>query len=846
MNSSIHWFVGASYGSGSEDQTERFLAEGIWENGFQNKHFDTVKSMKPGERIAIKSSYTRKKELPFDNKGNTVSVLGIKAVGTITENLNDGKVVKVDWEEHTEPAREWYFYTNRATIWRVTPDDWMRQGLIEFAFNGKKQDTDRFRNAPFWAERFGDKPKETQRFLWTQFYEELADRLLDHKHDRTKLIEFIHELPGKVESVSLLNDQPEEGNKQPLKDICPFTVFALFNRGITEPNRVAIATELASFLTLDSPVPKSFEGIPVVNNQGTWFFAYQYKRGTSDIDNLWSLFESALSYAKNSDNETLDQVAKGYDQALRQHGTGWNLSMGLYWIRPWKFLTLDGQSQKYIEKKLDIEIGRSGKGKRSSAKEYLSLIEDLEERFQEDSYPVHSFPELSLAAWAFEDTETAIHPGATDLVDVDEDDEIDFDEVSDAEKSVIPKFDELMIPFLRVIKDGKAHQSKQVYQTLKVELKMTEFDSVTVESTGKPLFDNRAAWAKSYLKKAGLVEFPARGEVQLTEDGMHFIGLPLSELARFKRFTDFFSIGESFTYEDESHLAPYTLENIVEDGCFLDVADLKSMLQHLRIKKNIILQGPPGTGKTWLAKKLAFALIGKKKESALKAVQFHPNLSYEDFVRGWRPSAEGKLELVNGPFIEMIDRAKKDAKTNHVVVIEEINRGNPAQIFGEMLTLLEADKRTPDEALELSYRKYEGEKVHIPANLFVVGTMNIADRSLALVDLALRRRFAFYDLKPVLNEAWKNWVHDKSKISKQLLSEIQTRISNLNSEIENDKNLGPQFKVGHSFVTPNVQIDDPHLWFTSVIESEIGPLLEEYWFDDIEKAQSATNALLLE
>ncbi|HIF6173421.1 TPA: McrB family protein, partial [Vibrio parahaemolyticus] len=186
-------------------------------------------------------------------------------------------------------------------------------------------------------------------------------------------------------------------------------------------------------------------------------------------------------------------------------------------------------------------------------------------------------------------------------------------------------------------------------------------------------------------------------------------------------------------------IEPYTIDDIIADGCFLERESIVKIITQLRHKKNIILQCPPGTGKTWLAKKLAYALMGQKDENSLRAVQFHPNLSYEDFVRGWRPSGEGKLTLVDGPFLEIINEAKKDASIKHVVVIEEINRGNSAQILGEMLTLLEADKRTPSEALELSYRRTEGERIHIPANLYVIGTMNIADRSLALVDLALRR-----------------------------------------------------------------------------------------------------------
>ena len=174
---------------------------------------------------------------------------------------------------------------------------------------------------------------------------------------------------------------------------------------------------------------------------------------------------------------------------------------------------------------------------------------------------------------------------------------------------------------------------------------------------------------------------------------------------------------------------PYKISNILEDGCFLEKSKLDEILKRLNGKRNLILQGPPGTGKTWLAKRLAYALIGEKNDAKMRSFQFHPNMSYEDFVRGYRPNTEGKLDLVDGPFMEMVDAAKSDPSSKYVMVIEEINRGNPVQIFGEMLTLLESDKRTPDEALELTYRKQDGERVHIPENLYVIGTMNMADRS---------------------------------------------------------------------------------------------------------------------
>jgi 5-methylcytosine-specific restriction protein B len=180
------------------------------------------------------------------------------------------------------------------------------------------------------------------------------------------------------------------------------------------------------------------------------------------------------------------------------------------------------------------------------------------------------------------------------------------------------------------------------------------------------------------------------------------------------------------------------------------------------------------------------------------------------------------------------------------VVIEEINRGNPAQIFGEMLTLLEADKRTPTEALELSYRRSENERVFIPDNLYVIGTMNVADRSLALVDLALRRRFAFINLEPIFGEVWRNWVHQKSGISIATLEDIEQRLLVLNNDISTDSTLGAQFKIGHSYVTPafSTTIDDAQEWFKQVVSTEIGPLLDEYWFDDLDRSRKAQDVLI--
>lgn len=294
---------------------------------------------------------------------------------------------------------------------------------------------------------------------------------------------------------------------------------------------------------------------------------------------------------------------------------------------------------------------------------------------------------------------------------------------------------------------------------------------------------------------------------------------------------------------DEPTLRPYTLADVDEENCFHSPDHLHRILQHWQDTQNLVLQGAPGTGKTWLARRLAQALIGTREPGAIRSVQFHPNTSYEDFVRGWRPTSSGRLELTDGVLLQHAERARAHPDIPHVLIIEEINRGNPAQAFGEMLTLIETSKRNPDDALTLSYPRRDDEQYYLPDNLYLLGTMNLADRSLALVDLALRRRFSFETLHPAFTDRWAAHVATKLPTNPDLVDTISQRISELNAVIAADPQLGPHFQIGHSFLTPTETQSDATAWYLGVIDTQIGPQLHEYWFDNRDQAQAAITAL---
>lgn len=298
---------------------------------------------------------------------------------------------------------------------------------------------------------------------------------------------------------------------------------------------------------------------------------------------------------------------------------------------------------------------------------------------------------------------------------------------------------------------------------------------------------------------------------------------------------------------DPEHLPkPYTKEMAMKEVFFTE-SRFDDALEALREKKNLVLQGPPGVGKTFVAERLAMALIGTNDPQRIQMIQFHQSYSYEDFIQGFRPTAKGSFELKYGIFNQFCRRAQVDEQKNeaYVFIIDEINRGNLSKIFGELMMLIEPDKRGLAFSIPLAYASDPDDKFYIPANVHIIGTMNTADRSLAMVDYALRRRFRFITLEPEFSGSkFRQFLVDRGA-EPTLIDKVVGRMKALNEKIAGDtKNLGPGYQIGHSYFCPADGVTPDDAWFKRVVDSEIVPLLQEYWLDDGKKVQQQRDALL--
>ena len=820
--------------------------------------------------------------------------------------------------------------------------------------------------------------KNNVSFAWTTYYMEFADKLLPFKNNRTELLSIIKDAYDNLEM-----KYPFMDHGVPLDDICPFTVFGCFNKGITEKNRIALMQLIGSKLGVNTVIPTRFDGIPVLNNLSAWFFAYKKDRNQDDIPNLWDLFEAAVVHADNPSGVTRNAFIVCYDKVRQQLGIKWNITVALYWIRPYTYLNLDVRNRSYLVEKSNPyskEILNISDLKQSpTAQTYLDLIAYCQTIFSKPESLSSSFPELSYNAWKTTSTDAA------------------------SKKPSNASFLKWFAPLVNALRElGGSGTPEQARNQIIADLDLS--DEVINETRGKSgvkKFENEVAFARNYLVYEGFIDKSERGVWQLTDKGMtspiddiiageifrkwneinsqkrsdsedtsidnrpekearywlyapgegsrfweefyaaSIMGIGWDEMGDLKQYPSKEAMkvkmkelyGEEFSYMNQAHatwqfsnelqigdlvyakkgmykvigrgivksdyvydasrdeyvhirqmqwthhgewdhpgqaamktltdITPYTeyvqkLESlfISDDGeaeplkekeilypdytdsdflgeVFIDADQYDNLINLIKVKKNIILQGAPGVGKTFAAKRLAYSIIGKRDTSRVMMVQFHQSYSYEDFVMGYRPTKDG-FELTPGPFYQFCKTAQDDNERDYFFIIDEINRGNLSKIFGELLMLIENDKR--GEKLRLLY---SNELFSVPRNVHILGMMNTADRSLAMIDYALRRRFAFFDLEPAFDSVgFKALMED---ISHPKFTALVEQIKSLNEFIAKDESLGDGFRIGHSYLCAKDEITDE--WLSAVIKFEIIPLLNEYWFDDQPKIEQWTKKL---
>ena len=694
-----------------------------------------------------------------------------------------------------------------------------------------------------------------EKIEWVDFYMEFADKLFEYKNNRGELI-------NKIQNVfsSLNMDLPklegdEEGNYLIPSDIDPFSVFALFNKQISTENRINLISKFKEEFSLKNKAPITFHGVALVNNLKATFYRFEYGRKPNDIDNIWNLFELALNFS----NENREKFIQLYDIVLSQYGIRWNITMALNWIRPFTFINLDSNMRSILstDDLFSDDFKNEIKSLKSppDAKQYLQICDEVKNSLK-NSDKFDSFPDLSHGAY---------------ISNVINEEDVSDDGIGDggvkttrywliSPGSGAMWWDEFYNNGYIGIGFGDTGDISQ-YKT-KEELK-NKFQEMYGD--GSSYVNNvHACWqfvndmqiGDIVFAKKGMKKIIGRGIVQSDYiydenntfekfrkvDWTHNKNMPyehgklpmktLTDITNYHEMVN--NIEELFEEEiiddSRSEIYPdYPLEKFLED-VYISEEDYNTLVELLKNKKNLIVQGAPGVGKTFMAKRLAYSMMGVKDVNRVMMVQFHQSYSYEDFVMGYRPSNEG-FELRRGTFYKFCKKAEDDSENDYFFIIDEINRGNLSKIFGELFMLIENDKRGDKNKIQLLY---SDESFFIPKNVYIIGLMNTADRSLAMLDYALRRRFAFFDLKPGFDSDGFN--EYQQELSDDTFDNMVEIMKELNWDIKEDESLGEGFRIGHSYLC-NLKSENVDEKLNYIIEYELIPLLKEYWFDESEKIE---------
>lgn len=693
-------------------------------------------------------------------------------------------------------------------------------------------------------------------FAWTSFYVEFADAILPYSKDRQGLI---RSLKNCFDLAGLRFPKMDYDGK--VRDVDPFTVFGLFNKGITSANRIKLLTAIKGEFDIKASVPELFNGIPVLNNMMACYFAYSNdpRYGKNDISNLWQMFELAIKVA-DGEKELYPAFIGCWDRVIKQFGVAWNLTMGLYWVRPWFFVNLDSINRDCMRRNasLTTELNRVAprvlNGKLPTGAQYVAICESMAKAVENHQLGCNSLPEFSYQAWKDGQSPDGVSGALADGRKVwlcapgeggrawPECKEngymcLGWDDLGD-----LSKYADRMEIHQKLVsmRDEDARSPKNASLACWQFANEIKPNDIIVVKTGLHKLLGVGIVSGAYFRDDGREAYknliPCRWIAAI--DKTFEDQLPMKTLTDISAYPDLLhSIFMSFGLDPET-LVMINPDDGVTDSTeeadeeyskrqflaevFMTDDQYERIKRLLLAKKNIVLQGAPGVGKTFSATRFVDSILGVRNSSHRKMVQFHQNYTYEDFIGGYKPSSDG-FEYRPGIFAEFCSQASKDSQSKYFFIIDEINRGNLSKIFGELLMLIEADKRS--EVLNLAYTH---EQFFVPDNVYIIGMMNTADRSLAMIDYALRRRFSFVTLNPAFKS--EGFARVLAAHPDRKMSSLVRCVEALNDAIRTDPGLGAGFEIGHSyFCNDGMSAGD-------IVEYELAPILQEYWFEDSNRA----------
>lgn len=685
-------------------------------------------------------------------------------------------------------------------------------------------------------------------FIWSEIYEEFATKLLEYKNDRKNLIS---KLQNVYEEIDMKLSKMESNGE--ILDIDPFTIFGLFNKGITDDNRKRILGEIAKQFNLKNKVPFSFEGIPLVNNLRSTFFNFAEERGENDINNLWEVFESAIRYADNPTQGNKLKIESTYNNVIKQKGIQWNITMGLYWIRPNTYINLDSKNREFIIKQKILPeqfIKEVNQFKNvPNGEQYIQLCDLLLEKIKDGQYGYRDFKELSFIAYERNMSVDTVTQHNTQNTDIAKNTilygppgtgktyntvmyAVAIIENKKLEEIKKENYTEVIDRYNKYKEDGLIefttfHQSygyEEFIEGIKPVIHSDEEDETDIQYEVVPgLFKKFCDIAgKPILRKEkcdiGINESPTIWKISLEGSGENSTRTECMKNEHIRIGYDEYGreITNLFKGAAGRHILNYFINDMSIGDIVMSCYDCNTVdaigvvtgeyewhdeyPEYKRLRKV-----------NWIVKGIKENIIKINNGSRLS----NPTVY--------------KLRMDLSDVMEIIEKYSKNTieveekKKNHVFIIDEINRGNISKIFGELITLIEPTKRIGQTEGQKVRLPYSQKLFGVPNNVYLIGTMNTADRSIATIDTALRRRFNFKERLPDAEVLDGIYVEDVS--IKDIFIKINKRITVL---------FDREHTLGHAYFLPLK--DAPTIeTLANIFENSIIPLLQEYFYEDYEK-----------